>query len=52
LREEHSQHCDRGGRGHCAVHAQQPKRPPNALQGFSQNRDKPIKINSAALEGA
>ena len=24
--------------------------PPNALQGFSQNRDKPIKINSASLE--
>src|ERR1700744_4935015 len=23
---------------------------PNALQGFSQNRDKPIKINSATLE--
>ena len=24
--------------------------PPNALQGFSQNRDKPIKINAASLE--
>jgi lipopolysaccharide export system protein LptA len=24
--------------------------PPNALQGFSQNRDQPIKINSATLE--
>jgi lipopolysaccharide export system protein LptA len=24
--------------------------PPNALQGFSQNRDKPIKISSASLE--
>jgi lipopolysaccharide export system protein LptA len=24
--------------------------PPNALQGFSQNRDKPIKINSVSLE--
>jgi len=33
-----------------AVHAQQPNGPPNALQGFSQNRDKPIKINSATLE--
>ncbi len=34
-----------------AVQAQQqPSGPPNALQGFSQNRDKPIKINSAALE--
>jgi lipopolysaccharide export system protein LptA len=34
-----------------AVHAQQqPSGPPNALQGFSQNRDKPIKINSATLE--
>ncbi len=29
---------------------QQPNGPPNALQGFSQNRDKPIKINSATLE--
>ncbi len=27
-----------------------PSGPPNALQGFSQNRDKPIKINSATLE--
>jgi lipopolysaccharide export system protein LptA len=27
-----------------------PAGPPNALQGFSQNRDKPIKINSASLE--
>jgi lipopolysaccharide export system protein LptA len=37
-----------------AVHAQQPNgppnAPPNALQGFSQNRDKPIKINSTTLE--
>ena len=24
--------------------------PPNALQGFSQNRDLPVKINAAALE--
>jgi lipopolysaccharide export system protein LptA len=24
--------------------------PPNALQGFSQNRDKPVKINAAELE--
>jgi lipopolysaccharide export system protein LptA len=31
-------------------HAQQPSGPPNALQGFSQNRDKPIKINSNTLE--
>ncbi|HKD24470.1 MAG TPA: LptA/OstA family protein [Xanthobacteraceae bacterium] len=40
--------------GMTAVHAQQPgsssNAPPNALQGFSQNRDKPIKINSATLE--
>jgi lipopolysaccharide export system protein LptA len=36
--------------GIVAVHAQQPSGPPNALQGFSQNRDKPIKINSATLE--
>jgi len=36
--------------GVAAGHAQQPSGPPNALQGFSQNRDKPIKINSAALE--
>jgi lipopolysaccharide export system protein LptA len=33
-----------------AVHAQQPNGPPNALQGFSQNRDKPVKITSATLE--
>jgi lipopolysaccharide export system protein LptA len=33
-----------------ALHAQQPNGPPNALQGFSQNRDKPLKINSATLE--
>ncbi len=33
-----------------AVYAQQPNGPPNALQGFSQNRDKPIKITSATLE--
>ena len=40
--------------GIATVHAQQPSgssnAPPNALQGFSQNRDKPIKINSATLE--
>ena len=30
--------------------AQQPSGPPNALQGFSQNRDKPIKINAASLD--
>jgi lipopolysaccharide export system protein LptA len=33
-----------------ASKGQQPGGPPNALQGFSQNRDKPIKINSATLE--
>lgn len=40
--------------GIAAAPAQQPSGPPNvppnALQGFSQNRDKPIKINSATLE--
>jgi len=36
--------------GVATLHAQQPSGPPNALQGFSQNRDKPIKINAAALE--
>jgi len=36
--------------GIATLHAQQPSGPPNALQGFSQNRDKPIKINSATLE--
>jgi lipopolysaccharide export system protein LptA len=36
--------------GVAAVDAQQPAGPPNALQGFSQNRDKPIKINSNTLE--
>jgi lipopolysaccharide export system protein LptA len=28
----------------------QPSGPPNALQGFSQNRDQPVKIDSATLE--
>jgi lipopolysaccharide export system protein LptA len=32
------------------VAAQPASGPPNALQGFSQNRDKPIKINAATLE--
>ncbi len=34
-----------------AVHAQQPanKGPPNALQGFSQNRDQPVRIEAATL---
>jgi lipopolysaccharide export system protein LptA len=36
--------------GIAVAHAQQQNAPPNALQGFSQNRDKPIKINSATLE--
>ena len=36
--------------GIAVVDAQQSSGPPNALQGFSQNRDKPIKINSATLE--
>jgi lipopolysaccharide export system protein LptA len=30
--------------------AQQPSGPPNALQGFSQNRNQPVKINAASLE--
>ena len=29
---------------------QQPSGPPNALQGFSQNRDQPVKINAASLD--
>jgi lipopolysaccharide export system protein LptA len=29
---------------------QQPQGPQNALQGFSQNRDQPVKIQAAALE--
>jgi lipopolysaccharide export system protein LptA len=37
--------------GVSAGHAQQPSSgPPNALQGFSQNRDQPVKIEAAALE--
>jgi len=28
----------------------QPKGPPNALQGFSQNRDQPVQIDAATLE--
>jgi lipopolysaccharide export system protein LptA len=30
--------------------AQAPSGPPNALQGFSQNRDKPVQIDAATLE--
>jgi lipopolysaccharide export system protein LptA len=30
--------------------AQQPAGPPNALQGFAQNRDQPVQINAASLE--
>ena len=39
--------------GVASLHAQpqqQPSGPPNALQGFSQNRGKPINIHSATLE--
>jgi lipopolysaccharide export system protein LptA len=32
------------------LHAQPSKGPPNALQGFSQNRDQPVKIEAATLE--
>jgi lipopolysaccharide export system protein LptA len=31
-------------------HAQVSKGPPNALQGFSQNRDQPVQIEAATLE--
>jgi lipopolysaccharide export system protein LptA len=33
-----------------AVQAQQANAPPNALQGFSQNRDQPVNIKANALE--
>lgn len=33
-----------------AAHAQPSKGPPNALQGFSQNRDQPVHIDAATLE--
>jgi lipopolysaccharide export system protein LptA len=33
-----------------AVQAQQANAPPNALQGFSQNRDQPVSIKANALE--
>ena len=32
------------------LHAQPSKGPPNALQGFSQNRDQPVQIEAATLE--
>ena len=32
------------------LHAQPSKGPPNALQGFSQNRDQPVYIEAATLE--
>jgi len=34
----------------CAAQAQESKAPPNALQGFSQNKNEPVNIKSAALE--
>ena len=36
----------------CPAHAapQKSQGPPNALQGFSQNRDQPVKIQAASLE--
>jgi lipopolysaccharide export system protein LptA len=36
----------------CAAHAaaQKNQGPPNALQGFSQNRDQPVKIQAASFE--
>src|SRR6516164_11248255 len=33
-----------------AAAAQKAQGPPNALQGFSQNRDQPVKIQAASLE--
>jgi lipopolysaccharide export system protein LptA len=33
-----------------ALAAPQPKGPPNALQGFSQNRDQPVQIEATTLE--
>jgi lipopolysaccharide export system protein LptA len=33
-----------------SLHAQSSKGPPNALQGFSQNRDQPVQIEAATLE--
>ena len=37
-------------RGTGAALAQRNQGPPNALQGFSQNRDEPVKIQASALE--
>ncbi len=39
-----------GAAAHGQTQAQQNKGPPNALQGFSQNRDEPVHIESATLE--
>ena len=38
------------GTAHAAAQKNQNQGPPNALQGFSQNRDKPVKIQAASLE--
>jgi lipopolysaccharide export system protein LptA len=38
------------GSAHAAAQKPQNQGPPNALQGFSQNRDKPVKIQAASLE--
>ena len=32
-----------------AVQAQQSNAPPNAVQGFSQNRNEPVSVNADAL---
>ena len=37
-------------RRHAAARAAASKGPPNALQGFSQNRDQPVHIEAATLE--
>src|SRR3974390_1741203 len=34
----------------CPLAAQVASGPPNALQGFSQNRDQPVEIDAASLE--
>src|SRR5262249_57992725 len=38
------------GVGEADAGAQKNQGPPNALQGFSQNRDEPVKIRAASLE--
>lgn len=46
----HAQPSSHSRQQHFSQSRKRPSGPPNALQGFSQNRDKPVKINADELE--